>query len=247
MTEENTTEVQGTEQEANEATSNQNIIQVQNPTAEEMQELLANIKTNYNFKVDVKPISFRFKKTTDKETGIETVRHPVDLAIPVPSIEGIIEILEKGEKGLELLMEAVEKVVTDRARDLLYDDHKLTAATFPVDQLSWEAIAALPKSQRRGGGIPKETWEEFAKDYIAVMPGVTGKTVEQVTNAAKILQNKLQAVKTNEPVLNLLVEQLTIYAENSPNLEEYKECVEFLVNKADQFLNTSEEELLANL
>ena len=80
-----------------------------------------------------------------------------------------------------------------------------------------------------------------------MLPALTGKTVEQVTNAAKILQNKLAQVKTNEPVLQLLVEQLAIYAENSPNIEEYQECVAFLLNKADTFLNLSPEELLSNL
>ena len=48
-------------------------------------------------------------------------------------------------------------------------------------------------------------------------------------------------------VLNLLVEQLAIYADNSANAEDFKECVEFLVNKADTFLNISPEELLKAL
>jgi hypothetical protein len=85
------------------------------------------------------------------------------------------------------------------------------------------------------------------EDYVAVMPGATGKSVEAVTNAAKILGNRLSQVKTNEPVLKLLVSQLSIYAENSPNYQEYAEVVEFLLNKADTFLNLDEKELLANL
>jgi len=224
-----------------------NIIEVQNPNEEEMKGILENIKVNYDFSVVTKPVSFNFKKSTDKVSGIETIRKPVILAMPYPSIEGVVAILEKGGKGLELLMEAIEGVVNSAARDLLYEDEKLNAATFPVDKVSWEAIANLPKAARRGGGIPKETWEAFAQDYVEVMPAITGKTLEQVANAAKILMNKLQQVRTNEPVLNLLVEQLAVYAENSPNVEEYQDCVEFLLNKADTFLNVSSEELLANL
>lgn len=223
------------------------VIPAANPTAEEMAELVSNIKVNYNFNVDVKPVLFRFKKQKDKDTGIETVREPLELAIPYPSVEGIVAILEAGGKQLELLIDAVEGVVTQVARDIISEDTSINAANFPVDKVSWDAIANMPKAQRRGGGIPKEVWDSFEQDYIEVMPAAAGKTLEAVTNAAKILKNKLSQVKTNEPVLQLLVEQLGIYASATPNLEEYQECVDFLLNKADQFLNISEEELLANL
>lgn len=223
------------------------VIEVNNPTKEEMDQLRENIKANYDFNVDVKHTRFNFKKSKDKETGIETVRQPVDLAIPYPSVEGIIAILEEGGKQLELLMDSMADVINSAARDILYEDFNMTAANFPVEKISWDAISKIPKATRRGGGIPKETWEEFAADYIAVMPEATGKSVEQVTNAAKILQNKMNQVKTNEAVLELLVEQLAVYAENSPNAEDYMECVEFLLKKADTFLNVSQEELLANL
>lgn len=225
----------------------QHIIAAPNPTKEEMEDLLRDIKVNYDSKVITKPVQFNFKKSVDKDTNIETIRQAVQLAIPYPSVEGIIGILEKGGKQLELLQEAIEKVVNDAVRVFLYEDVTLTAATFPVEKISWNSISNQPKVQRRGGGIPKETWAGFGQDYIEVMPEVTGKTVEQITNASKILTNKLALVKTNEPVLQLLVGQLAIYAENSPNIEEYQECVAFLVDKADTFLNLSEEELLANL
>lgn len=227
--------------------SKQNVISVQNPSTEEMTGILESIKVNYDFSVTTKPVSFNFKKSKDKVTGIETIREAVQLAIPYPSMDGIVNILEKGGKGLELLVEAIENVVNAASRDLLYDDVTLNAATFPVDKVSWEFIANLPKAQRRGGGIPKETWEGFAQDYMEVMPEITGKTVEQIGNAAKILVSKLTQVRTNEPVLTLLVAQLAVYTENSPNIGEYEDCVAFLVNKAETFLNVSPEELLANL
>lgn len=223
------------------------VIEVANPTHEEMTVIAGSIKANYDFAVDVKPVVFNFKKTTDKVTGIETVRKAVNLAIPYPSVDGIVAILETGGKGLELLIEALESTVNSIARDMLADDTSLNAANFPVDKLAWDVIASMPKATRRGGGIPKETWEEFVKDYVEVMPAATGKSVEQCANAAKIMFNKLAQVKTNEAVLQLLIEQLAIYAEATENLEEFEECVAFLVNKADAFLNVSPEELLANL
>jgi len=223
------------------------IIEVANPNDEEMGELLKNIQIGYDAEVDVKKVIFNFKKTKDKDTGIETLRRPVELAIPYPSMEGLVTILQKGGKGLELLTEAIEGVITSAAREILSEGLALTAATFPVEKLSWEFIANLPKSQRRGGGIPKETWEAFAVDYISVMPAATDKNVEQVTRAAKILVGRLAAVKTNEPVLNLLVQMLAIYLENSKNAAEFMEVVEFLLDKADTYLNVTDEDLLANL
>jgi len=218
-----------------------------NPTADEMVALLESIKVNHDFQVDVKPVKFNFKKQVDKESGIETIRQAVELALPFPSVEGIIAILESGGKQLELLTDAIEGVITAQARDIISDDTGINASNFPLDKITWEAIANMPKAQRRGGGIPKEVWEGFSQDYVEVMPTVTGKTVEQISNMAKILMNKLTQVRTNDDVLKLVIEQLAVYADNSPNVEEYKECVEFLLNKADLFLNVSPEELLAGL
>jgi len=242
-----TNEVAETNNEPNAQEISQRVIEVENPSTEEMRGIVDSITVNYNYQVDTKPTEFKFKKSTDKDTCIETIRKPVVLAIPYPSVEGVVAILNAGGKQLELLMEAVQGVVNAAVRDLLYDDVKLNAANFPVDKISWEAIANIPKVQRRGGGIPKEVWEAFGNDYCEVMPTVTGKSLDAVANAAKILIGKLQAARTNEPVLTLLMEQLAIYAEHSPNIGEFVECVEFLTTKAETFLNVSEEELLANL
>jgi len=239
-----------TEAAATEATDPQQVtIKAVNPTSDEMVSLRTTIAENYNFNVDVKPVKFNFKKSKDKDTGIETIREAVELAIPYPSVEGIVSILEAQDEGkqLELLMDAMADVVNSVARELLFDDTAMNAANFPVDKLSWEAIANMPKAQRRGGGIPKETWEEFAQNYVEVMPEVTGKTVEQIANMARILQSKLSSVKTNIPVLELVIQQLTVYAENSPQAQDYAECIEFLAKKADTLLNVSPEDLLTNL
>lgn len=221
------------------------------PTSEELAAICADIKTNYNFDVDVKPVLFRFKTSVEKDaegnTVSETKRDPLELPLPIPSVKGIVDILEEGGKPLELLMDAVESIVIQTARAMISEDNTINAVTLPVDKLSWSAIANMPKAERSGGGIAKEVWEDFASDYIKTMPEVQGKTVEQVTNAAKILQNKLAAVKTNKPVLSKMVEFLTVYISNSKRADEFTGCVEFLVNKADKLINTTPEELLANL
>lgn len=209
------------------------------------------IKANFDNKVDVKEVKFHFKKQAvevdGKATGDFTKRPTVTLNLPTPSVEGIIAILEAGGKQLDLLMEAVQEVVFGRAREIVNEKEDISQDNFPMEEMSWEKIANLPKAERRGGGISKETWEEFAKDYIAVMPGVTGKTADQIGNAAKILLNKFAACKTNKPVLGLLKEQIGLYVTHSPNAGEYAECVEFLNNKAETLLKMSDEDLLKNL
>lgn len=202
---------------------------------------------NYDNTVDKVAVKFNFRKVKDEATGLESKRATVELELPLMSVEGIVKVFEAGGKQLELLVEAVREVQISRAREIVSEKEDISAANFPYEAISWEAIANLPKAERRGGGIPKETWEEFSKDYIAVMPSVTGKTVEQISNAAKILLNKFQSVKTNKPVLKLLKDQIAIYANQSPNAEQYADCIAFLVDKADTFVSMDDAALLANL
>lgn len=206
-----------------------------------------NIEANFNNLVDNREVKFNFRTTKDEATGLETKRPSVELTLPVPSVEGIIAILKAGGKGLELLQEAVADVVVARAREIVSDKEDATAENFPFADLAWAAIANLPKAERKGRGIPKETWDDFAKDYIAIMPAITGKTAEQVGNAAKLLLNKFNPVKTNKPVIKLLQTQLALYLNSSANADQYSDCVEFLMQKADTLLALDDAALLANL
>lgn len=203
------------------------------------------ITANFNRFVDEKDVKFSFRTVKDEVTKIETKRPTIEAKLPVPSVEGIIAILEAGGKQLELLQEVVADCIFQRGREILADNESLTE--LPLAQLTWEAIANLPKAERKGRGIPAETWKEFAEDYIAVMPSVTGKSAENVGNAAKIYLNKFSACKTNKPVINLLKGQLALYLNSSPKAEQFMDCVEFLVNKADALLAQDEAALLANL
>jgi len=205
------------------------------------------ITANFNKNVDEKEVKFNFRTVKDDATGLESKRPSVELKLPVPSVEGIIAILEAGGKQLELLQEAVAAVIVDRAREIVADKEDATADNFPYAELLWETIANLPKAERKGRGIPKEVWEDFSKDYISTMPAVTGKSAEQVGNAAKILLNKFSAVKSNKPVISLLKGQLGMYLNSSANAEQFADCVEFLLQKAQTLLDADEASLLGNL
>lgn len=204
----------------------------------------AAIQANFDNKVDVRDVKFHFKKVEDKETGETTKRPSVELKLPTPSVEGIIDILKEGGKSLELLLEAVADVVYSRARELVNENEQISQENFPISQLAWAAIANLPKAERRGGGISKETWEEFREDYIAVMPQVTGRSKEKVELAVKLLVNKFNNVKTDKKVVALLKGQLTLYATNSTKAEELAEVIEFLNTKADTLLAADSSNIL---
>lgn len=216
-------------------------------TAEEKATFHAEIKANFDNKIDVLETGFHFRKVTDPKTKIETKRNSVILPLPVPSVEGIIDIIQNGGAGLTLLQEAVRDVLVETAREYIDANEDVTSANFPYNILAWNAIANLPKSDRRGGGIAKEVWADFAKDYILVMPAIIGKSEEVVTNATKIFLSKFAQCKTNKPILNKLKDYLAIYINNTARGEEFAEAVDWLDKKITTLLETGEQALLDSL
>lgn len=200
------------------------------------------IKAAFDNTVDVKEIKFGFRVD---ELGNR--RPTVVLQLPVPSVEGLVAIIEKGGPGLNLLLEAAADVVATRVRAIVNDNDAISQDTFNYNEVSWDELAKIEPSERRGGGISKETWAEFAADYIAVMPAVTGRTLVQIENAAKILLSKFSAYKFNKPILAVLRDQLGLYVNSSPNAEQYADCVAALLSKANTLLALTDEQLTANL
>ena len=213
-------------------------------TAEQKAEHFQAIKANFNSKVDVVETAFHFRKVTDPDTKIETKRASVLLPLPTPSVEGLIDIIQAGGKALELLIEAAQGIVIEQAREYINNNEDVTSTNFPFAMLDWNTIANLPKADRRGGGIAKEVWEDFAKDYILVMPALINKSPEAVTMATKIFLTKFANVKTNKAIIAKLKDYLAIYINNTARGEEFVEAVEWLNKKADVLIATGEENLL---
>lgn len=200
---------------------------------------MSDIQANHNATVDQKDFSFHFKK--DK---LGNKRSSVELKLPVPSVEGIIAILEKGGKSLELLQDAMYDVIRAQAASIISDNEAMTSADFPTANVDWDFIANMPKADRRGSSIASEVWEAFAKDYIEVMPAATGKSVEAVTNATVVFLKKFSIVKTNKDVLKKLKEQLALYVENTKKGEDFAEVIDLLNSKVDSYLSANDVELL---
>lgn len=191
----------------------------------------------------LKSEKFHFKKD---DLGVK--RATVELALPVPTEEGI-QLMLKDEKQKSFLLEVLADVVKDYARLQVGDENNPVNKQEELDisKLTMEFIANIPPAERRGGGISKETWAEFFKDYLEVMPSVTGKKKEQVENAAKLFVARLQPVKTQKKILSFLKDQLALWFTNTQAADEYSEVYEFLSGKIEDLLKRDEAELLANL
>ena len=205
------------------------------------------VVVNFDNKLDYKEAKFGFRTMEDASTGVKTKRATVSLdKIPVPSVEGIIEIMTVGGKALDLLLEAVGEVVFDAARNLINSNEALTSENFDYSQLDWNIIANLEKEDRRSG-ISKETWDEFAADYASIMPAISGSTKEQALNAAKIFAGKFASIKGKKDVIGKLQLRLAMYLENTPKAADFAECVDFLNKKAKKLIEAKEENLADNL
>lgn len=190
-----------------------------------------------------KPFKFHFKKD---ELGNK--RPSVELQLPVLTLQGLANIINSGdEKQHALIMSALEDIIYLQARQQVNEDASISQDTLDISKLSWDFISNIPPAERKGGGIAKEVWDAFAADYISIMPALTGRSVEKVTNAATILLKKFQPVKTVKPVIKQLKDYLDMWFTNTPNAEEFAECYEFLSKKAEALLAADEAALLANI
>lgn len=192
--------------------------------------------------VSLVEMKFRFKK--DK---LGNQRPTVELkSVPIPNENYVITILERGGKELKLLLEVMAGAVRNAAASIVSDDEKITAENFPMDKVSWEAIATQERVER--ATISTETWEAFAKEYLEIMPALTNKNPEQLGNAVQVYLKKFVIIKTNKKVLEKLKEQLTIFVENTKNGEDFVDILELLQGKLELYLNSNDVELLvANL
>ena len=189
-------------------------------------------EVNTNETTVLQKFVFRFKK--DK---LGNKRAPVELNLPVPTIAGIVDILKAGGKELELLNDAIYGVVKSVAGEIVAETANVSQDNFPIASVLWTAIANMPKAER--ATIAQEQWDGFVQDYLAVMPGLTGKTAEQVGLATQIYLKKFAMVKTNKPILSKLKEQLAMYME-TPNAENYGDVMELLLRRVDAYLSAEE-------
>lgn len=193
--------------------------------------------------VIMEEVDFGFRKD---ELGNK--RPTVTLNIPFVTVDGLAAGLAD-EKIQQYLLDIVNADIVKNARAQVSDETKPvnSQAELDISKLTLEFLANMPAAERRGGGIAKETWEAFGKDYLAIMPALLDKPEENIQNAVTLFLKKFQPVKTNKNVLKLLRDYLALWFANTQNAEEFAECYSFLDNKAETLLAADEASLLANL
>lgn len=178
-----------------------------------------------------KEFAFRFKK--DK---LGNQRPSVKFSVPVPTVNGLVDILNSGDKKqYELVLDAMYDVVREVLASHVAEKEDLTQETLDFSKLTWAAIANMPKEDRRSSSIPEELWTGFVADYIEVMPALTGKTKDQVANATQVFVKKFAPWKSQKGIISKLKEQLALYT-STPNAEQFSEIIELLVRRADAYL-----------
>lgn len=191
------------------------------------------------------------KKVKNEETGEEEKRPALTLVVPVPTFDGVVKALEEdsateGRKVTNFLLDLIEEAIKDRVREQLTGEKPVMAQDqLNLSELTLTYIANLPKAERTGGGISKDTWSEWEADYIAVMSPIRGE--EKATKAAKLFTARLSPVKSDKKVLEFLRGQLNMWASKSENNEEYLEVYTYLDGKCSELMNRDSEALLSAL
>lgn len=190
-------------------------------------------------------VKFSFKKAD----ALGTKRAPVELTIPVPTFDGLVSFLSNPDQAInaknqKFILDLIFEVIKEQARAQVTDENKPVNSQKELDtsQLDLTYIANLPPSERKATKIDPEIWEEFGKVYMAVMPGATGKTVDQVGNQLLLFTKKLVPCKTRKDILEKLKPQLaTFYGTiNEEQKENFQEIYEFLDGKIDTYMSGDE-------
>jgi hypothetical protein len=185
---------------------------------------------------------FRFKK--DK---LGNKRANVTLQAKMLTRDGLIDIINRGdEKEIALVMDQVNLAFRDVLAEKVGDDESFDQAKYEGLNLSWAAIANMPKEDRRVSSIAKEVWDAFVADYMAIMPGLTKTSVEANTIACDIYVKKMAPARSNKPVLERLKMRLALYIENSQKAEEFQEILEVLLRRIEAYLKAETPELVAD-
>lgn len=200
-------------------------------------------------------VPFHFKSVTNPETKEKIPARPkITLAIPHVTFNGLIEKLKDEVPENPVIQNYVMRLIRDdaiaAARIQVGDDDKPVNSQDELDlsKLTLDYLANQPESERRGGGIAKEVWEAFEKNYVAVKVAM-GKELDKASNAAKIFVKKLQPVRTQKQILNFLKGELDTWYQGTDKeaQEEFSGVYEFLVTKVDTFMKIDDAALLANL
>ena len=190
-----------------------------------------------------KSFKFNFKKRTIKDENGQVIgevakKPSIEVALPVLSTAGVIEALQLGGKEADVILDAVNFVFYQAARQQFDDvienmtnpDDEVKSSDLNFDKLQLSYLANLPPATRGGAAISEDEWNFFFMDYLAVMVAATGKEERRIANQIEHFKRPNRC-KANQAVLEVLVDQLSIYVSKSANIEDTAQAAERLMGK----------------
>lgn len=169
-------------------------------------------------------------------------RPTVAVEYDAPTAEGIVELLHSDDqKVVSLITDTVQDLLKNHIRSFV--DNDLDFDQSSLDKLVEEGkvsipfIAHIPKADRNV--LSKEDLEQFAQDYIAVMPELTGKEEARVKAAATLFVERFKRAAGDNDVLKVLQDQLSIFVEGAPEevVERNERVITWASNKLDELLS----------
>lgn len=206
-------------------------------------------------------LGFRTQNKDSKDaTKPEWKREPFKVALPVPTIAGIVAACTVGsDKVKELILSTFEGLATNvlrnKVNDLIDNDEpalqadgkvrgkvELAAHMFNPEHFTLDAISLIPKGER-GVGIAKEVLDAFCKDYSEVMASPEGTAgLGMPYNADRkaiheaVIQSRLGKIRTKPDLIKQFQGFLDIWAATSKNVDENAQAYEFLMSRASTML-----------
>lgn len=163
-------------------------------------------------------------------------RSSVNIEAILPTSHGLIEVLSSEDnKQKELIVDLVASAISSHIRGYVENDLEFNQESYNAlladGKVDLAFLANLPKSERNT--ISKENLEDFAKDYIAIMPEVTNKDVKRISSAAGLFVERFKRVAGDNAVLAVLQQQLEVFVENAPDevTGKHERVISYLADK----------------
>lgn len=169
-------------------------------------------------------------------------RPTVSVEYPAPDADGIKALLDSDDpKVVNLVTETVQDLLKNHIRsyvdnDLDFDQEKLDKL-IEEGKISIPHIAHIPKADRNV--LSKDDLEQFAQDYIEIMPELTGKDEARVKAAATLFVERFKRAAGDNDVLKVLQDQLSTFVEGAPEdvVERNERVITWASNKLDELLS----------
>lgn len=194
-------------------------------------------RTKFSFR---KPTQAAIENAAKEGRPTPIHRAAVEVDVKFLTVEDLATILTgSDEKAKELLVSQANQVVVDAVRAQLdeQDNHvEIDVSKLDLSKADFAYMANLPPAQRTGGGIPSETWDAWATDYVATLVRVAGKTEAVASNSATIFRTNLKEYRFSPEWLKALQGNLQTWFTSSTEAAEFVTIYERLNTRLEGYL-----------